>query len=252
MKTSECIFCGSRPVTREDVVPRWLLSLLSRNFDTTRSRKGSKGRERTSFWTSDGPGRSTVRCVCRACNNEWMSGIEGEAKSVIGEMVLGNHVVLDSEMQAAVAAWGCLKTMIGAYAWGTNPIPRDWLDSFFQEHCPPPGWCVMTTHYEGTLLQLFDAHRFTLGVGPADKPDTKGTDERGILTTIIVGHLAISVRAVRDPSRLVVRSNIVTLWPSSPLSLIWPPSTRVRDGESLVNFRTMGTTKPPRYLFDLD
>ena len=239
VKTESCIFCNGTPVTREDMVPRWILRRFERQFSTP-SKVAVKSRSGPAYWESNGVERHTVRCVCATCNNGWMSEIELEAKPTLARMIQGESMTLNTQEQEAVAKWACLKTMIGAYAWGVHPIPDDWLAYFYREHLPPEGWFVLTAAYAGTMTQSFDSYRFGRGAAPTV------ANRKNILASILIGHLAISVRAIRDKIDLDVRTNLLRLWPSSSLGLRWPPGTLTDD--TLPAFRQMGVKDGPHLL----
>ena len=251
MKTSSCIFCGKTPVTKEDLFSKWILRLLAREFDTVKCRKGSSSRSSAdAYWESDQPNRTVVKCVCRPCNNGWMSELERAAKPTLASLILGEGVALDTEMQETIAKWATLKAMIGAYSWGTHPIPADWLAHFYREHRPPNGWHVTTTRYIGKNLQILDSHRVTLHFASSDQSIPTSTENKAILTTLIVGYFAVNIWAIRERTPLNVRSFIVKLWPTSPLALLWPPDVQITDGRTLNNFRRMGFEPGPK-LFNL-
>ena len=209
-----------------------------------------KARSGPTYWESEQSNRHTVKCVCKACNNGWMSEIELAAKPTMISMIRGESITLDTAEQEAVAKWACLKTMIGAYAWGVHPIPQDWLEYFYREHVPPDGWSVMTARYVGSMLQMFDSYRF--GSLPATGVDTVSTvaKHKNILASLIIGNLAISVRAIRDEPDLNVRTNLLPLWPSSSLELLWPPGVITDD--TLPSFRQMGVRDGPHLLEPTD
>jgi hypothetical protein len=164
-----------------------------------------------------------------------MSDIEQAAKPTLERMIRGEGITLSAGQQEAIASWACLKTMVGAYAWGTNPIPRDWLDYFYREHLPPHGWNILTARYDGSMLQLFDSYRFGRETPPAI---AAGARHKNILASLVVGHLAVSVRALRDEINLNIRTSLLPVWPRSRLDLRWPPG--VITDATLTNFRKMG------------
>lgn len=76
-------------------------------------------------------------------------------------------------------------------------------------------------------------------------------DEKGVLTTIIIGHFAVHSRGIVPNilGRGTTSTNILKIWPSSPLVLIWPPRTQIGDGRGLESFRRFGfdPASPPSF-----
>lgn len=247
MKTSACIFCKGTPVTREDMISRWILRMFEGELIAKESKIAVKGRSGTTSWESSRAGRHTVKCVCASCNGGWMSDIEQDAKPALASMIRGESITLDKVQQEAVATWACLKTMIGAYAWGIHPIPDDWLEYFYHEHLPPGGWIIMTARYIGSMLQMFDSYRFGAHPASGDEAVLADAEHQNILASLIIGNLAISVRATRDEIDLNVRTSLLPLWPSSSLELLWPPAALITDA-NLGNFRQMGVKTGPTLL----
>jgi hypothetical protein len=49
-----------------------------------------------------------AKCVCRKCNQEWMSQLESSAQHVIGPLIQDFSIPLSSDLQITAALW-CLK-----------------------------------------------------------------------------------------------------------------------------------------------
>ena len=220
--------------------------MFERDLVTKETKAAVKGRSGTTRWESNKSNRHTVKCVCTSCNNGWMSEIEKAAKPTLTYMIRGESITLDTAQQEAVARWACLKTMIGAYAWGVNPIPDDWLEYFYREHLPPDGWVILTARYVGSMLQMFDSYRFGQRPASSDDAVSTGAKHKNILASLIIGNLAIGVRAIRDDIDLSVRTNLLPLWPSSTLELLWPPG--IITDATLPNLRQMGVGDGPTLL----
>ena len=167
--------------------------------------------------------------------------------AVLSMMLGEGRTELDASTQETVAAWACLKAMIWRYVEGIHPVPRDWLDYIFDVRKPPDGWHVFTTLYSGNVIQFAEVHDFSLRVATTDLTFPARAEDQGILLSLIVGYFAIKVIGIRTPIPLPFKTNILRIWPSSPLTLLWPPTTHIKDGRSLDTFRRMwfDSSSPP-------
>lgn len=97
-----CLFCGSdTDLTKEHVYPTWLYRALNVGGPITMMLGNDVVRTT--------PGLSTtLREVCRACNNGWLNDLERSFRSLMLDALLG-HVreptILNSDAQRVVATW---------------------------------------------------------------------------------------------------------------------------------------------------
>ena len=99
-----CVFCGSAGgLTREHVFGDWLtgLGLDPAPVAHTAGPLNRIGRE----LGVRSPFRQTVRKVCGACNNGWMSRLEVVAKRVLTPFILGQPGEIDAADAGVVTAW---------------------------------------------------------------------------------------------------------------------------------------------------
>ena len=106
----KCVFCGAASnLTREHVLPDWLTGIgLDRDASTHQA--GPLAR-RPRQWSST-PFRTTVKMVCAACNNGWLSELEGAAKPVLTPLIRGESRRLPDDDQALIAEWTCKTALI--------------------------------------------------------------------------------------------------------------------------------------------
>jgi hypothetical protein len=76
----QCVFCGSSDLTREHILPDWLTEI---GLDLEPSIHHAGPRNRLPRQWSARPYTTTVKMVCAACNNGWLSQLAGVAKPVI-------------------------------------------------------------------------------------------------------------------------------------------------------------------------
>jgi hypothetical protein len=82
--TKTCIFCRQKVTSVEHAWPQWLLKSVG-GFDSQSETEAQFGAESEEVrWI--GP-EVTVKCVCKKCNNGWMSKLEVEAKPVLASLI---------------------------------------------------------------------------------------------------------------------------------------------------------------------
>jgi hypothetical protein len=104
MASPVCVFCGSEELlTREHVFGDWL-SKIGLNDEPAQNFAGPLNRISTPMGIGK-PFSATVRSVCAACNNGWMSRLETIAQRVLTPIVLGDSSRIAAADQGAVAMW---------------------------------------------------------------------------------------------------------------------------------------------------
>jgi len=248
MITRACIFCGGRPVTAEHVLPQWMLQVLRRDDRGVPDkvpiiRRVSVRGEPTIISRFETNRLFTLqpKCVCASCNNGWMSEVESRAKPFLEPMVEGKRrVELDAEAQNAISSWACLKAMTGHYSHGSfGPIATDWRKYFFDTRQPPDSWFIWVSAYYGNYPARFDSHQVSLVDLPPALTDIAPT-EQGILTSLVIGYLAVKVFGIRKGNPGGPGADtLLRIWPPSPLILRWPPRVVISD-EVVEYFFRMG------------
>ncbi len=106
--TSNCIFCDATADSNEDAFPRWLIKRFT-------------GPGSLEFQLSiDAPLRNKrvnclkirIKCVCKKCNNEWMSVLQNRAKPVIESLLDCPTSTLDINQCKTLALWAVMSTMV--------------------------------------------------------------------------------------------------------------------------------------------
>ena len=140
-----CVFCGQTgvPLYKEDVIPKWVRSVLKFTgpVKVTKNRTGEVIR-------TDETIVLTVRgAVCRACNNEWLSGLENRVKPLISDAIQGRITAFSAgDMQTIPAVWAVKTALLIELALkearGDGFAPAShfrWLFDHRDDPCPPPG-----------------------------------------------------------------------------------------------------------------
>ena len=79
-----CIFCG---VTQEHMWANWLRSYIPRELTrhaTSVEKVHPRNTEQNIQTRTGDPHSRRIKCVCRACNNGWMSRLQENAKPFLG------------------------------------------------------------------------------------------------------------------------------------------------------------------------
>jgi len=104
--------------------PRWLQPYVGGRFPNTGhsvsirtldASTGTVGPYKISQGKLHRPGdphSSTLRVLCRECNNDHMGDLQKRAKRYLLPLVLGDWSDLDTEGQGLVAAWSAMNTMV--------------------------------------------------------------------------------------------------------------------------------------------
>src|SRR5262245_35367241 len=92
-----CLFCGNRGGSREHVIPKWLSEVLEATIVEVRHRQAIDATGEVREFTTRNRAEYITKYVCRACNNGWMSSMEGAVKSLLTDMIRGQpYTVLPS------------------------------------------------------------------------------------------------------------------------------------------------------------
>jgi len=104
-----CLFCLAPANSLEDAWPQW----ITKQFKGRRPSEvhAERGGKKLKPWRTLQP-ELTIRCVCRGCNNGWMSQLEQAAQPVLQPLIAGQSVSLDETGQAVVARWAVKTAMV--------------------------------------------------------------------------------------------------------------------------------------------
>jgi len=172
-------------------------------------------------WRTKSPAISVKR-VCRACNNGWMSRLESRAKPVIESLIDDRLDVLDLQSMASIAAWAVKTAMV------------------LESTGPPPEW-FFTNEERARLRSDESLPQWTSvwiakclehsGMYSASKK-LRGTDSvrdesvTATVTTMVFGSLAIQTRTLRVRSAVPPNTTVTVAERTGPwnkLTLqVWP------------------------------
>ncbi len=103
------LFCSSDANSLEDAWPRWITNQFkaSQSAEVQAERRGVQLKP----WRAHQP-ELPIRCVCRPCNNGWMSQLEVQAQRFLQPMLIGDRCGLDMAGQTTVAVWSLKTAMV--------------------------------------------------------------------------------------------------------------------------------------------
>jgi hypothetical protein len=236
-----CIFCDRLGVTKEHMWADWLRNFIPRelaghatSFEKIHLRRSEKEFHRR---TGD-PHSRRIKCVCRPCNNEWMSELQEKAKPYLIPMLSGHEIKLRRNGQTAVASWVTMMVMVAehlnAESVAIGPSERR---RFKDNHMPPSHWRIWIGRHEAASHPLFTHNILSF----ATEEEIKRLGIEGAIpantqtSTILLGkHLLIHVMS-SPVARSIIRRwrlpialapSLTQIWPVVSGQVIWPP----RDG----------------------
>jgi hypothetical protein len=266
---SPCRFCGAtnRRITNEHVWPDWLHDYLPTSTHQGHSERWSSaaGRQR---WRQPMLA-ATVRVFCEDCNTGWMSDLEAEAKSIVGPMVIGEAVDLDTDAQRIVANWVAVKGLVAVQTSQVQqPIPKYHYRRVHHFQGAPPNtmrvWIGRRLNLADPVrpgeAQLFDSHLMPVTdvfrVFPMPANLERYRSEGGVFNGTIfqVGHfLALALqhdwpglRARLEPNAAAA---LLPIWPAGP-DVRWPPPRPVDnlgDAHKITQFLQIAPPLVPVY-----
>jgi hypothetical protein len=239
-----CVFCGTRKVSREHVIPKWVGKVLPRSPES-RWLHTSESDSSSERWETDALS-FTVKRVCRPCNHGWMeTEIEVPARPILTPKIQGRPTELTPVAQERVATWAVKTHMMAQYRHKPlRPVIEEQRQWLFENKNPLPKSRVWLAAYVGHLRHgaWGRVQNFSLfapespEVGPADVFDAE-------MMTLCIGHLVLQSfkwsGAVEEFELSLPDSLgpfVTPIWPPSPLILTWPPSWTIDNEESLSNF----------------
>jgi len=229
----ECIFCSGKANTREHLWPEWLGKLFLQRASKIELQIGQRPPK---------PFRALVtsRCVCKSCNEGWMSTLEGYAKPVMTPLMNDLSFRLDNVQQWLVSIWSVKTAMV------FECVNRH-ADRFYSEHdrrtllagTPPPDTAVWIGRHAHSNLVDGVARRL-YGSKTASNPFAEG-----YVTSLVFFRLVIQVFTLRLKPEFKGRSVRLNIKPgpwNQSLAQIWPIKRRFAKWPPSLSFSNSGTS----------
>jgi hypothetical protein len=181
------------------------------------------------------PHSRRIKCVCRTCNNGWMSHLQEMAKPYIVPLLHGTAIAPGKTSQKILATWITMMVMVAEHLIrelvAIPPYERDWFRLNLQ---PPPTWRIWLGHHAATHHALFshnvvsfateeEIQRLGLAAGEPSNTQT---------STILLGkHLLIYVMSSSVAFNIIgnwqipsqFAASLVEIWPFKHQFAAWPP-----------------------------
>ena len=228
-----CLFCQSADrMTKEHIFSEWLQGFVPRSFPRTRHFVATVNPwvpapfdavERSSIRAGD-PLSGTLKVVCAACNNGWMSRVVERAKPFVRQLVQGEWPDFTEEACTRVAAWAALTSFIWEQAdpatVATSVSDRELM---WKTECAPPGWRVWVGLSSG--MQISQHHHRGASVSLPGLPYAPRCNVQNTLVT--VGRLVFQCASSslhRSLSKLEAAPEGVfpTIWPIAGVPIPGP------------------------------
>lgn len=231
-----CMFCRAtdRKITKEHVIPQWVLDLLEVDLRTAIEAEGGTvdvghhGVRRA----TDNPYLLKVKGPCANCNNVWLGqGLEGPASTVLGPLIMERSAdrIITAADQEIIATWGAKMALMLDHAWrrgGDRVLTEEDAHRFYADLRLPEGWTVAIAQHTSRLSA------WPLSMTPLVGKDRTDRDFRTGIATIVLGHLIIQVRAHPYGSLATIDLADVPNDPRIPVGatpIQWPPSQVLDD-----------------------
>jgi hypothetical protein len=236
-------------MTREHAYPNWALQLLPGDKTGTTFYLSSKLPDFLRAWWKRDETGVTVKPVCKECNEGWMSRLEGNARRILGPLMLGTgEHDFTADDKATIIAWTVKTWMVFDVASRKehqmlfSPEDRKRLMETLRPD-PALNTTVFLAHYLGPREMNSDHHRFAISRRPeADGGDTEELN-RFYCETMIFGRLAIQATVRRIVTDETEFPSIDRSWLDVQLDITWPrggnhwPPRVALDEQGYLNFR---------------
>lgn len=251
-----CIFCGGGGLTKEHIWSEWTWPY----FNAPKAENHSQGFYEVPLSDLSKPIRDEVirrqgdvqnfrlRVVCKKCNNEWMSGVDSQAKGILAPMMAGNQTTLDAGKQRILATWFALKCMVLEFRDGIEFVstPQSDRDFLLESQCPPiRGWDIWVGKAIGPLWNKF-CYRVSgtfVSVPLYDKIDRSNSSVPKNTQTVSLGIGSVFFYGLQStygdfnvPPKFHER--LIKIWPLGP-PVDWPPKTSFTDQEGFLASTSM-------------
>jgi hypothetical protein len=251
-----CIFCGKRPVTKEDVWPTWLTQYLPRTllnyFDSVALiRPGGTIDTTRRKWDGD-PRSRRAKCVCAGCNSGWMSRLQEDTKPIVLRLVKGDSFDLSVSDQRLLAAWATMGTMTSEFFRpSTVAISKHDHLQFWKTGRPIKGWKIWIGDFERGDWPPYRVHNAWSYSSDNSilRPDTPADMQ---ITTLVFGRLYLHVASSQRPNivrglafpKAVTNMILKSIWPPRTSKIRWPPRQTMtdRDADNAAGFLFLAET----------
>ncbi|MBS2966631.1 hypothetical protein KGA66_26580 [Actinocrinis puniceicyclus] len=233
---TDCFFCGrTGKMTEEHVLPDWLNNL---GYGGQGFREYIRERPDVRIVQNGGPFSKTLKLACRACNTQWMSGMETDAKPVLLRLFNagGRQAPLERPEQITLARWGFKTAAVLSQVvrpGGNFPLEHR-LGFHDQDRIPDQAYVRIGTAsitQQPLGIQLGEAQFLPREMTATidDRPTTTFGlyfARFRLLNVVfeVIGHTAPPTLEVAVDGDRALGLALLPLWPSKFETLWWPPT----------------------------
>lgn len=237
-----CRYCGNKPVTRDHVLPNWLVAHI-----------GAQGRLSDEIRGSVRMGRLEVvsKHFCEACNSGWLNRLDEVARPLVVPMVKGEPITVSLDDQMLLSTWAT-RLFLGLEM--TTPgkpraFPPDRYHWFRRHTLPLPGTLIFIAgHANATssslrhITPMGGLSPLAQGASPEQTRPFRSTvltlDHQYVLT-IAIKHLIVQLwgcvigRLSSSVTTEALGDVAHRIWPPSGEVVLWPREARWLGEKSL-------------------
>ncbi len=151
-----------------------------------------------------------IRCVCRACNQGWMSDLESRTRPVLEPMIRGETVQIDPITQDLLAQWSLKTLAMLHFIHPKAPFFPTWqLRTLYEKGTSPSGIVVWAAGCCGTLgptEPLLDFFFYDAAMAAVQSDGGQVPLPYRYFATVRVDHVAFQLAGTDDRSRAVPQS----------------------------------------------
>lgn len=234
-------------MTHEHLFADWLKQYIPRELTEHRARTAFVGLHRDEISTkrhTGDPHSQRLRCVCRECNNGWMSELQQAAKPCLVPMLEGKPIALHRRAQTVLAAWIAMTVMVAEHRnLELVAVPQSDRTYLLENLRPPSHWRIWIGRHKRIDAAMF-THNVLSFANPGEKIQisARPTDREPNTqtTTICLGKYLIIHVMSSVPAWNIVRrwklpaprdgaSAVLQIWPIRPGPVKWPPAVSLTD-----------------------
>jgi hypothetical protein len=172
------------------------------------------------------------RCVCKTCNEGWMSGLESGTAPILKPLISDSPCTLDYIQQLALSVWTTKTTMV--YECAKEKRKAAFYSPANRQHLltwstPPPDSLIWIGRYEDSYSLFIENHYLA-------NPGTANVLSEGCVTTFAMGRLVVQMFSARRGLHGEGRGSInvarkegewdrllIQIWPVRERFIRWPP-----------------------------
>ena len=162
----KCIFCNKGKLTKEHMYADWLRNFIPREMRDHRIYFSSvdidRLNESTQRLTGD-PHSRRIRCVCKTCNNRWMSKLQEDTKPILTPILKGEATSLHRNAQRQLATWVTMTVMVAEFINQDQvAVSSEERQRFFDTVQPPRHWRIWIGRHQRKTHPLWTHNSMSL------------------------------------------------------------------------------------------